>query len=57
MTYSHTLIEDYSVGFLPTPAIANGYTGYFINDTVRSYPSEQSLAGAAFMVSRLWVKG
>ncbi|NEO95244.1 MAG: hypothetical protein F6K56_35630 [Moorea sp. SIO3G5] len=33
--------QDYSVGFLPTPAItigfrrrcANGYTGYFINDT------------------------
>ncbi|NEO91993.1 MAG: hypothetical protein F6K56_17795 [Moorea sp. SIO3G5] len=41
MTYSHTLIKDYSVGFLPTPPngigfrrrCANGYTGYFINDT------------------------
>ncbi|NEO77044.1 hypothetical protein [Moorena sp. SIO4G3] len=53
--------QDYSVGFLPTPAIAigfrrryaNGYTGYFINDTVRSYRKNR----AAFMVSRLCVKG
>ncbi|NEP36038.1 hypothetical protein, partial [Moorena sp. SIO3B2] len=25
VTYSHTLIEDYSVGFLPTPAITIGF--------------------------------
>ncbi|NEO62321.1 MAG: hypothetical protein F6J98_18525 [Moorea sp. SIO4G2] len=49
------------MGFLPTPPngigfrrrCANGYTGYFINDTVRSY----RLKSGAFMVSRLWVKG
>ncbi|NEN99545.1 MAG: hypothetical protein F6K50_29920 [Moorea sp. SIO3I7] len=42
------------MGFLPTPSndigfrrrCANGYTGYFINDTVRSYRKDR----VAFMV-------
>ncbi|NEO61688.1 MAG: hypothetical protein F6J98_15110 [Moorea sp. SIO4G2] len=46
---------------MPTPPNGNGYkakghatrTASFINDTVRSYRKNR----AAFMVSRLWVKG
>ncbi|NEO77274.1 MAG: hypothetical protein F6J99_13925 [Moorea sp. SIO4G3] len=61
MTYSHTDSLSERVGFLPTPPngigfrrrCANGYTGYFINDTVRSYRKKSG----AFMVSRLCITG